>query len=289
MPGQRGNRNSDIDAEAIRGQTVVMSSRGFPLRIGVQLQPQHASEYSTIRDAVRRAEDLGVDVAFNWDHFFPLYGNPDGAHFECWTMLGAWAEQTTRVQIGALVTCNSYRNPELLADMARTVDHISDGRLILGIGSGWFQKDYDEYGYEFGTAGGRLDDLGAALPRIADRFGKLNPKPTRDIPVLIGGGGEKKTLRHVAQHADIWHYFVDEESYKRKVGILEEHCAAVGRDPSVIEHSAAVDSRDGGVEEALQKADALREAGVTLITVGASGPDYDLSVLDALCRWRDAG
>lgn len=256
-----------------------------PIQIAVQLQPQHAA-YSDIRDAVLRSEDAGVDIAFNWDHFYPLYGEPDGAHFECWTMLGAWAEQTSNIQIGALVTCNSYRNPDLLADMARTVDHISDGRLILGIGSGWFERDYDEYGYEFGTAGGRLDALGEALPRIKERFAKLNPAPTREIPILIGGGGEKKTLKYVAQHAHLWHSFVDVETYRHKAQVLADHCAAIGRDPSEIVRSSEL-SRAGNLEETITLADSLVDEGVTLFTVGLNGPDYDLSLVTELCAWRD--
>ncbi|HTM86072.1 MAG TPA: LLM class F420-dependent oxidoreductase [Mycobacterium sp.] len=260
-----------------------------PIRIGVQLQPQHAPQYRGIRDAVRRCEDLGVDIAFNWDHFFPLYGDRDGPHFECWTMLGAWAEQTSRIEIGALVSCNSYRNPELLADMARTVDHIGDGRLILGIGSGWKHRDYREYGYEFGTAGSRLDELAAALPRIKTRLAQLNPPPTRSIPMLIGGGGERKTLRLVAEHADMWHSFATADVYPHKAAVLAEHCVAVGRDPAEIEHSAALggDQTRGTVDELLAEADALARLGVGLLTIGCTGPDYDLTAAEALCRWRD--
>jgi probable F420-dependent oxidoreductase len=255
-----------------------MTSR--PVRIGLQLQPQHA-DYPTIRRAAAEAEELGVDILFNWDHFFPLDDDTGGKHFECWTMLAAWAEQTTRVEIGALVTCNSYRNPELLADMARTVDHISDGRLILGIGSGWFETDYQEYGYEFGTAGGRLDDLATALPRIESRWGKLNPPPTRKIPVLIGGGGEKKTLRLVARHADIWHSFGDAATVERKAGILRQHCADVGRDPAEIELSTAVRGKPADSGPALQN------VGASLFTVSAGGPDYDFTELRAWLAWRD--
>lgn len=263
-----------------------LTNVSHPIRIGVQLQPQHSPTYSHIRDAVRRCEDIGVDIAFNWDHFFPLYGDPEGAHYECWTMLGAWAEQTSRIEIGALVSCNSYRNPELLADMARTVDHISDGRLILGIGSGWKQKDYDEYGYEFGTAGSRLDDLAVALPRIEARLAKLNPAPTREIPILIGGQGERKTLRLVAEHADIWHAFVDRNTYPGKAEVLAEHCGITGRDPATVQRSAGV-QETGGIDAMLAEADALADLGVSILTVGVNGPDYDLTGAEALCRWRD--
>jgi probable F420-dependent oxidoreductase len=254
------------------------------VRIGVQLRPQHSS-YETLRATLTELEDIGVDIVFNWDHFYPLSGEPDGLHFEGWTMLAAWAEQTTRVEFGPLVTCNSYRNPELLADMARTVDHISarggEGRLIFGIGSGWFERDYDEYGYPFGTAGERLDALSEALPRIESRWSKLNPAPTRHIPVLIGGGGEKKTLRIVAEHADIWHSFSDNETLKHKLGVLNEWCDRAGRDAGEIEVSV------GAADSEAVRAEQL-ELGATLFTIGVGGPDIDLSEAKALVAWRDS-
>lgn len=251
------------------------------IRIALQLQPQHA-DYSAIRDAVLRAEDMGVDVIFNWDHFYPLSGDPDGKHFEAWTMLGAWAEQTERVEIGALVTGIGYRNPDLLADMARTVDHISGGRLILGLGAGWFEKDYDQFGYEFGTAGSRIASLAEAMPRIKARLAAGNPAPEREIPIMIGGGGVKKTLRIVAEHADIWHTFGDVDVLKTKSAILDEHGAAVGRD------TAALVERSVGVSGAPEATgDVLVAAGATLLTIGESGPEYDLSTVQAWVDWRD--
>ena len=258
----------------------------FPIRIGVQLQPQHA-EYAQIRDAVRRAEDLGVDVIFNWDHFFPLNGDHYGKHFECWTMLGAWAELTSRAEIGALVTCNSYRNPELLADMARTIDHISakggsTGRFIFGTGAGWFERDYDEYGYEFGTPGTRLNDLAAGLDRIEARWAKLNPAPTRDIPVLIGGKGEQKTLRIVARHADIWHSFVGADEIAHKVSVIDAWGERDGHDTSGLIVSAELERRDRS------DADALFDVGARLFTLGFQGPDWDYDLIASWLAWRDA-
>ncbi len=249
------------------------------VKIGVQLQPQHAPDYGLIRDAVLRSEDAGVDIVFNWDHFYPLYGDLDGAHFECWTMLGAWAEQTSNVEIGALVTGGGYRNPDLLADMARTVDHISGGRLILGIGGGWYKKDYDNFGYEFGTAGSRLKLLNENLARIKHRLEVGNPAALREIPILIGGGGEKKTLRMVAEYAHIWHSFADLSELKRKSDILAEHGEALGRDVTGIARSVSWPGADTAQD--------FVDAGITLFTVGTGGPEYDLTELKAALAWRN--
>src|SRR3954469_467838 len=206
------------------------------LKVGVQVQPQHA-DFDGMRRAWREAEEMGVDVIYTWDHFYPLYGEPDGKHFECLTTLTSLAETTERVEVGVLVVCNSYRNPELLADAHRTVDHISGGRVILGIGAGWFQRDYDEYGYEFGDAPYRLRELSKSLPRIQGRLPKLNPPPVGPMPILIGGSGPKVTLKLVAQYGDMWHSFGDGDTFRAKDAILREHCEKVGRDQAEIERT----------------------------------------------------
>jgi len=244
-------------------------------QVGVQLHPQH-SPMDDLRAAWKAADEMGVDSIWVWDHFFPLYGATDGAHFEGWTLLAAIAADTTNARLGALVSCNSYRNPELLADMARTVDHISGGRLYLGIGSGWFERDYDEYGYDFGTAPERLRALGEALPRITSRLGRLNPPPAGPLPILIGGSGEKVTLRLVAEHAQAWNSFGPPKTYARKNKVLDDWCAELGRDPGEIERTVLLNSA-----AEIDQVDGFLEAGATHLILCAGHP-FDLSGLQQL-------
>jgi probable F420-dependent oxidoreductase len=251
------------------------------IRVGVQLHPQHTT-YPAYAEAVRTVEALGVDTIWTWDHFFPLYGERDGAHFEGWTLLTAMATLTSRAEIGCMVTCNSYRNPNLLADMARTVDHISGGRVILGLGAGWFERDYDEYGFEFGTAPDRLRAMRAALPVITERWAKLNPPALRNpIPILIGGGGEKVTLKLTAQYAAMWNGFGPPEAYRHKNDVLNQWCADLGRDPATIERSVNTDRRDA------KDWDALVAAGAQHIILELGTP-FDRAPVEQLVAWRDA-
>lgn len=243
-------------------------------RVGVQFHPQ-VEDLDELRRAARDADALGVDSIWVWDHFFPLYGNPDGPHFEAYTVLAALAADTERARLGALVTSNSYRNPNLLADMARTIDHISHGRFTLGLGSGWFERDYTEYGYEFGTAGGRLRDLERDLPVIRQRLADLTPPPVGPLPILIGGSGEKVTLRIVARYADAWNAFGPAPSYAHKNAVLDRHCAEVGRNPITIERTVALQPSE------VVDATAFVAAGATHLIVMIGAP-YDLGPLAAL-------
>jgi probable F420-dependent oxidoreductase len=244
-------------------------------KVGVQLHPQ-GTTIDDLRAAWQAADRMGVDSIWVWDHFYPLYGDPEAAHFEGWSLLAAMAVDTQRARIGNLVSCNSYRNPELLADMARTVDHLSGGRAYLGIGAGWFERDYDEYGYEFGTGPGRVRALGEALPRIRERLGKLNPSPEGPLPILIGGGGEKVTLRLVAQYADAWNGFGPPESFAHKNTVLDEWCEKVGRDPSAVERTVAFND-----PAEIDRVDAYLDAGATHVIMGAGHP-FDLDPLQRL-------
>jgi len=248
-------------------------------KIGVQLHPQDTS-YEDLRAAWRRAESIGVDSIWLWDHFFPLYGEQGSDHFEGWTLLAAMAADTSRAKLGMLVTCNSYRNPELLADMARTTDHISGGRMYLGIGSGWFERDYTEYGYEFGTAIERLHKLRDDLPRLKSRLESLTPSPIGDLPLMIGGSGEKVTLRLTAQYADAWNSFGPPDQYAHKSAVLDRWCDELGRDPAEIERTVALEP--GDVEDVGRYLD----AGATHVIVMIGSP-FDLSPIESLLAQRE--
>jgi len=250
------------------------------LEVGIQIQPQ-ATDVEAMRAAWTEADRMGADSIWIWDHFYPLFGDPDETHFEAWTLLSVMAADTARASLGTLVTGNSYRNPELLADMARTVDHVAGGRMYLAVGAGWFERDYTEYGYDFGTVPSRLRQLEADLPRMKERLARLNPGPVGPMPLMIGGSGRKVTLRLVAQHADSWNCFGPPDNVRELCGVLDEWCEKVGRDPAEIERTVAVGADDvDGVERYL-------DAGASHVIV-MTGHPFDLEPLQRLIDQRDA-
>ncbi|BBY35720.1 LLM class F420-dependent oxidoreductase [Mycolicibacter minnesotensis] len=246
------------------------------VKIGVQIHPQNTT-MSDLRAGWQGVDDLGVDSLWTWDHFFPpLYGSAEESHFEGWQILAAMAVTTTKVsQIGMLVTGGGYRNPDLLADMARTLDHLSGGRAVLGIGSGWMDKDEIEYGYPGRTPRQRLDFLAEALPRIRRRLGLLQPGPIGRLPVLIGGNGERRTLRLVAQHADMWNGYGDADTVRVKNAVIDRWCDELGRDPREIERTVWIERADPDLMAA------LIEAGAEHLILGLRAP-YDLHEVERL-------
>jgi alkanesulfonate monooxygenase SsuD/methylene tetrahydromethanopterin reductase-like flavin-dependent oxidoreductase (luciferase family) len=225
------------------------------LKLGINLWSQ-ASDWPSFLAAGRRADELGYDHVWTWDHVLAIFGDPSQPIFEGYTALAALAQATERARLGLFVGANTFRNPGVAAKAVATIDHISNGRAIMGIGGAWFGGEHQAFGIDFGTGfGQRLDWLAEAAPalrtlldggevtspaggRYAFDHLRINPRPVQDhLPIMIGGGGEKKTLRIVAQHADMWNVFGTPETVAAKDAILRQHCADVGRDQSDIERS----------------------------------------------------
>jgi probable F420-dependent oxidoreductase len=198
------------------------------MKVGVQLQQQHTT-VDSLRTAWRTLDQLGCDGIYVWDHFFPMHGDPRGAHFEAYSLLAAMAVDTRRATIGALVTANGHRNPNLLADMARTVDHLSGGRFVLGIGESSHERDHRAYGYLHGTPDSRLGALERNLEEIRERLQALNPRPVGAMPLLIGSCGRAAALRLVAQYADVWNTIGPLDNFLAEDRILRDQCEKLGR------------------------------------------------------------
>ena len=225
------------------------------LKLGILLWSQ-ATDWPAFRDAAVRSDRLGYDHIWTWDHLYAIFGNPFQPIFEGYTALAALAALTTRARLGLLVGANTFRNPGLVAKSITTIDHISGGRAILGLGGAWMELEHRAHGLDFGTGFGQrldwLDESVGVIRRLLDgetvthesdryRFDELRQRPLplqEHLPILIGGSGEKKTLRTVAKYADMWNGMGSEEFLARKVRVLDDHCAAIGRDPGEIERTA---------------------------------------------------
>jgi alkanesulfonate monooxygenase SsuD/methylene tetrahydromethanopterin reductase-like flavin-dependent oxidoreductase (luciferase family) len=226
------------------------------LRLGVLLWSQ-ATDWPSFEAGARRVEELGYEHLWTWDHLYAIFGDPYQPIFEGWTTLAAWSKVTSRIRLGLLVGANTFRNPGLVAKMAVTIDHQSDGRAILGLGGAWFETEHTEYGIEFGRSPGErlgwLDEATGAIRGTLDgqevtsppdgryQFDRLrmSPLPVQEhLPIMIGGSGERKTLRTVARYADMWNAMGSVEKLRHKDEVLRRHCEEVGRDESQIERTA---------------------------------------------------
>jgi F420-dependent oxidoreductase-like protein len=259
------------------------------IRFGIHSGPQNTT-FADYLALWRKAEEVGLDWASVFDHFIPMQpADPGGPCFEGLTLLSAMAAHTTRLRCGILVVGNTYRNPAVLANIAATIDHVSGGRLELGIGAGWYEMEHNEYGIPFHTTGRRIRMLGETAlilkslwtqerTTFTGRYyaitnASCEPKPVQkpSIPLWVGGAGEKLTLRVVAESADGWNtFFLPLDAYKRKLEALAAHCRDVGRDPADIRKSlvmgAVIGETEAEAREAVQRAGgneaALRAGGV---------------------------
>ena len=227
-------------------------------RLGVLLWSQ-ATDWPSFEAAAKRVDQLGYDSLWTWDHLYAIFGDPYQPIFEGYTTLAAWSKVTSRARLGLLVGANTFRNPGIVAKSITTIDHASDGRAILGIGGAWMELEHQAHGIDFGSGFGQrldwLDESVAAMRTVLDggevtspdgghyAFDGLRQLPVpvqRRLPIMIGGSGEKKTLRTVAKYADLWNAMGPLDVMRHKIEVLRGHCEAVGRDPSEIEFTLGI-------------------------------------------------
>jgi alkanesulfonate monooxygenase SsuD/methylene tetrahydromethanopterin reductase-like flavin-dependent oxidoreductase (luciferase family) len=228
------------------------------VKFGILLWSQAATWNETLV-AARKVDELGYEHLWTWDHLYAIFGDPYQPIFEGWSLLAAWARETERTRLGLLVGANTFRNPGLVAKVATTLDHISDGRAILGIGGAWMEPEHRAHGIEFGSGFGQrldwLDESVSAMRRVLDgesvtsepggRYAfddlRQQPLPVQPrLPMMIGGSGEKKTLRTVARYADMWNAMGPLEVMRHKIEVLRRHCEEVGRDLAEIEFTLGI-------------------------------------------------
>ncbi|MGL6234007.1 MAG: LLM class F420-dependent oxidoreductase [Segniliparus sp.] len=271
------------------------------MRFAIKTSPQNTA-WSDMLAVWQAADDIELfESAWNFDHFYPIFSDSTGPCLEGWTTLAALAQATKRLRVGVLVTGIHYRHPAVLANMAVALDIISNGRLELGIGAGWNEEESGAYGIELGTIKERFERFEEATQILISLLTKetttfdgkhyqLNearnePKGVQrpHPPIVIGGGGEKKTLRFVAQYAQHWNVPTGTpEDFTRKLGILREHCADVGRDPSEIVTSTHIRlSEDHDYAKAAAEAAEFKAAGLDLAIVYLP-PPHTPAVLEPL-------
>jgi alkanesulfonate monooxygenase SsuD/methylene tetrahydromethanopterin reductase-like flavin-dependent oxidoreductase (luciferase family) len=230
-----------------------------PVKLGFLLWPQ-TDDWASLRDAAVRAEGAGAASLWTWDHLNSIVGPWEGPILEGWSILAGWSQVTERVTLGLMVGANTFRNPGLTAKLATTLDHLSGGRAILGIGGAWFEREHEAFGIDFGSGfGQRLDRLDESVmllrrlldgERIAEHAGAaytmkdalVEPRPVqRRLPIMIGGSGPKKTLRTLARYGDMWNTSGTLDELRAKDAILRERCEEIGRDPATIERTVTID------------------------------------------------
>jgi F420-dependent oxidoreductase-like protein len=261
------------------------------LRFGIKTAPQHTNYDAML--AIWKAADATPVFEHAWlfDHFAPIFSDVNGPCLEGWTLLAAYAAQTSRLRLGLMVTGNTYRHPAVLAQMAATVDIISNGRLDLGIGAGWNEYEHKSMGIPLYPPGERIRRLGEACEIIKRLFtqhltdfdgryyqlkqARCEPKPVQKPypPFVIGGGGEQLTLRVVATYASIWNFAGGSvDDFSRKVRILHDHCAAIGRDPAEIELSVQLPVHYDDLRSTTEAVQRFVDAGATHLILNLRDP-----------------